>query len=146
MVPPGAADGHEHLTHIDRGTRELAAEAVVLVAAALHLGREAELHAEVGVAFLALRREGREGGEQAGAVVQALEVGPVHQERPAAGARRVVAGAHVLVHREDVDIAGKAEGPAIAHLHREGLGLSAARGAKQQGPEQQSATLHRCFS
>ena len=61
-LTPGAADGQVHLTHVDLG-----AEAVVCTpAAALDLRGEAEVHAEIGVAFLALRIEHGEGRQQAG--------------------------------------------------------------------------------
>ena len=61
QLAPAAADGQEHLTHVDLG-----AEAVVDAGGAVDLRREAEMHAEIGVAFLALGIEHRKRRQQAG--------------------------------------------------------------------------------
>src|SRR5262249_53064010 len=83
---PPATDRHVDLTHVDLG-----AEAVVVAATALHFRGEAEVHTEVGVPFLAHRREGGKGREEAGPVVEAL-LGAATDELTI-GTRGVVAAA-----------------------------------------------------
>ena len=71
-LTPAAPDGQVHLPHVDLGAEAVVRAGAIGAGTALDLGREAEVDAEIGVAFLTLRIEHGEGRQQAGAEVEAL--------------------------------------------------------------------------
>ena len=116
--PPGSTHRQVDLAHVDLGTEAIMPLTVhaaatgsgpAYVIAALNLRREAEVHAEIRVAFFTFGIKDREGRQQTGANADGAF--------PAKGIGSTAT--HIIVDEEGVHVAAECEAPAVAHLHRQ---------------------------